>query len=683
MTHRVMVLMLCVAALSTAALGADLDTLIAGLSSPNDLEQARARQLLPYQGIEAVPKLIPLLKSPEQRVWRAAANVLSDFANETAVPGREKDRRVVVEQLMALLASEDSADVKVRVLDLLPAAVPEGYEVTAIAALLEQEALRERARECLTLIGTTQARAALRHALPTSDAAFQVALLDALAQLEDGASVTAIAPLADSPDPAVRAAAIRAVAWTGDTQFVGPARDMRHAADEATRFEATDAFLRLADGIARKGNTEAAVGMYREVLREGETPAVRGAGLAGLIRCGGATVVDDVVKAIVEGMDDLDAVALQSLENVRHPLASELIASVYAALPSTHRPALLTVMGHRGDAAFLGPLADAAAGDDPALRTAAVNGLVDLRLSGAAAAIAACAKRDADQAKTALQRMADLCANDGVFLMAGEAYVALYELAESPESRKAALEGMMKYPTPESGDRMLTALERNELTDASPSALGSLATSLAAQGRKADAEKVVRALITRANTTETVQQVIQAAPVLGLKDLPQRLGFVMAWQVVGPFPWNAAEGFSKLNINEPAIDTSKKYPIGNEQVGWKGYNGTDPAGIINLAALLGDGSDCTGYAVAKVVVDSDMDVVVRTGSDDGIKVWVNGEVVTEQNVSRGTALDQDQAPVKLRAQDNYILVEVTQGGGGWNFCLRLTKPDGTPVTFTQ
>jgi len=70
------------------------------------------------------------------------------------------------------------------------------------------------------------------------------------------------------------------------------------------------------------------------------------------------------------------------------------------------------------------------------------------------------------------------------------------------------------------------------------------------------------------------------------------------------------------------------------------------------------------------------------GSDDGIKVWVNGDVIHENNIDRGTLLDQDQAPAKFRAGKNAILVQVTQNTGGWDFCVRLTRPDGAVLPFT-
>jgi hypothetical protein len=52
-------------------------------------------------------------------------------------------------------------------------------------------------------------------------------------------------------------------------------------------------------------------------------------------------------------------------------------------------------------------------------------------------------------------------------------------------------------------------------------------------------------------------------------------------------------------------------------------------------------------------------------------------------VNRGAGIDQDQAPIHLAAGENTILIQVTQGGGGWNAYVRLTKTDGTILEFTD
>ena len=72
-----------------------IDDLVAALAGKNEPARSLARQLLPREGVEVVPKVLPLLKSETAAVRDAAFNVLADVANDASAPGREADRAVV------------------------------------------------------------------------------------------------------------------------------------------------------------------------------------------------------------------------------------------------------------------------------------------------------------------------------------------------------------------------------------------------------------------------------------------------------------------------------------------------------------------------------------------------------------------------------------------------------------
>ncbi len=67
------------------------------------------------------------------------------------------------------------------------------------------------------------------------------------------------------------------------------------------------------------------------------------------------------------------------------------------------------------------------------------------------------------------------------------------------------------------------------------------------------------------------------------------------------------------------------------------------------------------------------------GSDDGVKAWLNGAVVLSNNVDRGLVVDQDIAPIHLKAGPNELLLKITQGGGGWAACARIVGSNGRPL----
>ncbi|HAZ63825.1 MAG TPA: hypothetical protein DCZ72_09505, partial [Armatimonadetes bacterium] len=104
----------------------------------------------------------------------------------------------------------------------------------------------------------------------------------------------------------------------------------------------------------------------------------------------------------------------------------------------------------------------------------------------------------------------------------------------------------------------------------------------------------------------------------------------------------------------------------------------------NSGAVVFDGLPFHGdqrviYAKAEIYAPAAMTVQAQTGSDDGIKVWVNGEVVHSFNNSRALTVNQDTFNISLNEGWNPVLIKVSQGGGNWSFNLRLRDTDGVKV----
>ena len=94
-------------------------------------------------------------------------------------------------------------------------------------------------------------------------------------------------------------------------------------------------------------------------------------------------------------------------------------------------------------------------------------------------------------------------------------------------------------------------------------------------------------------------------------------------------------------------------------------NVNDVVTKIGLGA--GDISDHSSYAL--ITLESDFNqngVDMRVGSDDSVKVWLNGAVVHRNAVDRGASDFQDRFQVDLKRGDNLLLVKVSERGGGWS-----------------
>jgi hypothetical protein len=72
------------------------------------------------------------------------------------------------------------------------------------------------------------------------------------------------------------------------------------------------------------------------------------------------------------------------------------------------------------------------------------------------------------------------------------------------------------------------------------------------------------------------------------------------------------------------------------------------------------------------------DVTMKVGSDDSIKVWLNGEVVHKNAVDRGASDYLDEFKVNLKSGKNMLLVKVSERGGGWSMFAGI---DASALTY--
>ncbi len=114
--------------------------------------------------------------------------------------------------------------------------------------------------------------------------------------------------------------------------------------------------------------------------------------------------------------------------------------------------------------------------------------------------------------------------------------------------------------------------------------------------------------------------------------------------------------------------------------GWR--NADQTKGIVNLSQYFG-GNDRVAYLKTSVTSASAQDGVLELGSDDGVKVWLNGTVVHANNAARGISRGEDKVQVHLRQGSNEIMLKVTNGVGGWGAIARLADAKGKPLSGTD
>lgn len=99
-------------------------------------------------------------------------------------------------------------------------------------------------------------------------------------------------------------------------------------------------------------------------------------------------------------------------------------------------------------------------------------------------------------------------------------------------------------------------------------------------------------------------------------------------------------------------------------------------GLVSLINTLGPSEDSVAYLRSALWSDEQQKARLEIGSDDGVKVWLNGQLVHANNAMRALSPGEDKVDITLRKGWNNILLKVTQGSGGWEVCVRLIGPDG-------
>jgi HEAT repeat protein len=679
------------AAAQAQAQGSRVDALVAALGGDDERARSEARQLLPREGAAVVPKLLPLVKQDDPAVWRAASNVLADIANEVSVPGREAERDAVAAQLMTLVAADQPAAIKIRGLRLLPVVTPPEFDVGPVAALLGDPELRDKARSALEEMATPKAREALRRRLESAEPGFASALLDSLGRLRDRDSLEAIARRAADDDPRVRAAAVRALSWTGDASYLKAARAVVGSADAGTRADAGDAELRLVDAVARKGdNRPVAVAAYREILKRGRG-VEKDAALAGLGRYGGGSSVGAILDAIRDAGPPTSLVGLEALRALRGADVARALVDAYPASTPALQASLIPVLGSRKDPAALPILDREARSDDAARRLAALEALGELGHPEGLGLLRSAAKdgdeRSRSVARKALIALADSLASGGRRTEAGRAFLAAFDAATPDETdfRRRAIEGIASNPVAEAEAAARAAVEDKALREPATRALLGVAGALVAAGRKEKAVDLYEAVRRLDPPASLRQALVKGMADAGVRvDMASLRGIVTRWWVVGPFDLGEKnQGWDTEFIGEPDVSVVARYMSGKSRVAWKPVTTKDPDGKVDLRASVSKRDRCIGYAYAEVTVDEPTDAVLLIGADDSERVWVNGRKVFETFRARGLSVDEDRVPVRLKAGVNKILLKLYQETEGWEFCLRIVDSKGRPLKFVQ
>ncbi len=89
------------------------------------------------------------------------------------------------------------------------------------------------------------------------------------------------------------------------------------------------------------------------------------------------------------------------------------------------------------------------------------------------------------------------------------------------------------------------------------------------------------------------------------------------------------------------------------------------------------------YLATVLNSDKTQTTMLALGSDDAVKVWLNGELVHQNLAYRGVVPDQDMIPITLQVGENQLLVRVLNAQGGWGLTARTLGKTELQTVFAD
>jgi len=178
--------------------------------------------------------------------------------------------------------------------------------------------------------------------------------------------------------------------------------------------------------------------------------------------------------------------------------------------------------------------------------------------------------------------------------------------------------------------------------------------------------------------------------------------FIKDWLIAGPFP--NCEDCSTINYHHdkrckgfytdylksiggekeaiPTAGMKVKYPEKNIERTWLKIHSKEDK--IHLTDL--DPKDMVvAYAFCQIESPKDQKSILSVGSNDGLKVFLNGKEVHESHDFNGRWLqaDNDYVPVELKKGVNNLMLKIDQGTGDFGFVARFLDYDSVMTKIRE
>jgi len=547
---------------------------------------------------------------------------------------------------------------------------------------------------------------ALADLLPNVNTTVQIALLECLDQRRDPFCLPAVVQMAESTNFDVRLAAIKALGDLGDgsvvtllarkaAESIGVEKNaIRQALLDLRRGAVTPGLLKalatatpavkleLIWAIGNRGDMSA-VPRLLELARSPDE-GLRSSSLQALELLAGPAQLSDLVQLVTRATTDearsdaADALsaACQRIESRSGHCNTDALVQAVRTGPLEARLALLPVCSGLTNAPVREALRAACEDSEARVRQAALRALCDTRDGELLPDLLKAFSSASDEKMRLLTvrgcvRLATQ--EEGVKLSNEQKLATLKTIIDRPLSapeKRLVLSGLSTIP-----NRQALALASAMLADPSVRAEAALSVvqiaDMLPSAQAGDAMAAVRKVM--ADNTDPA--IISSAEEAREK-IWKMSGFVTLWQVAGPYEQKGKDYSELFNIpfgpedgNAGSVHWQSLPVSANPADSWK----------MDLLHVFG-GEQRAAYARTWIHCPKQQDVRLELGSDDGLKVWLNGIVVLANNAARPLQPASDRVDVTLNEGWNVLMLKVTQNTSAWEFCVRFSQPSGEPTS---
>lgn len=691
--------------------------------------------------LEAVPLLADLLNDSDARIASAAASALGRIDHDdipdilSAAQRRTTGhlRTIIVDSLLqhanralargnrlaaqAIFMELDRLDEPHHIRSaayrgLIASAEPDESLALLTASLMGNDGAAQIAALSLLFdFPHSDTSPALAELLPHLAPLLQAAVMEALAQRGDRAVASAVQALMHSEHLNVRLAAISAIGMLGDHSAIPSLLEAASSGQPPLQRAARESLLTLRHGQVTEslldllasasgptlneliralgGRADAsAIPTLLDLAAHPET-ATRSASFRALSTLSTKENIPRLIQLLVEEREaDIREEARRAIAMVcrRTQEQGDTIdpRPIVQGITNTSNPhearvSLLRLCTFLPDPDIRATIRTATQDPHPQVRDAAIRALCDSRDPGLLPDLLAVAGDPATaayrlQAIRGFVRLATEASFGSASADAVEHLAQILAISETPDELRAVLAGLASQSSPDSLALATDLLDEEAVQAEAIQAVLRIAEKIGLQHPEMASSALHQVLTLPIDSTQ--QERIEAQ----LIQFDAVTDYITAWQVAGPYRQEEKDYSALFDIAFPPED-----PAPTEDVSWISLpeaSSVQHPGIVDLLKSIG-GTQCVAYLRTAVQSPAQQEAILELGTDDGVKAWLNGNLVHAHNVARPLGIGSDKVPVTLQPGWNTLLLKITQNNLGWEFTARFTRPDGSRLPELQ